>query len=135
MPTPQQIETVLHNHFDAWNSGDAERWFTNFTLDVLLEDPVGGPRKIGRQGLESSWEKSFCPGHHWRLEPLLLQICQDQAALHVRNHGAMNDRTLTVDSIEIYTVADDGRISHVRTYFNPPPGETLDPYFMQVDRP
>jgi steroid delta-isomerase len=134
VPTHQQIEHAINNHFEAWNGRDSERWFANFTDDVMLEDPVGGPRKVGRAGLEKSWEKSFQRGHSWTLQQMLLQICQDQAALHVKSHGQINGQPVEVDSIEIYTINDAGKVSHVRTYFNPPAGQTLDPYFMQVEQ-
>lgn len=133
MPTQQQIKLAIDNHFAAWNSHDSERWYANFADDVALEDLVGGPVKTGRSGLEKSWERSFQQGHHWRLEPLLVQICQNHAALHVKNHGEIHGQKLEIDSIEIYTVNDAGKVSQVQTYFNPPVGQVIDPFFMQVD--
>lgn len=132
MPTRQLIELAINNHFDAWNSRDSKRWFANFTEDILLEDPIGGPTKIGPPGLQESWARSFQEGHSWRLEPLFMQICQNQAALHVRSYGEMHGESLQVDSIEIFTIDERGKVSHVRTYFNPEPGQELDSYFLQV---
>lgn len=131
MPSKAQIEQALRTHVEAWNAQDRARWLANFAEDVHLEDPVGGPRKRGRAALEKTWENSFKDGHCWRLEVVLMQVCANQAALHVKNHGMVEHKPVELDSIEIYSIDDAGRIAEVRTYFNPPAGQSLDPYFMQ----
>jgi hypothetical protein len=62
-----------------------------------------------------------------------MSICEDQAALHVRNHGAVDGETIELDSIEIYWVGDDGKVSRVQTYFSAPAGQALDPFFMKKE--
>lgn len=110
---------------------DQARWLANFADGIRLEDPVGGLPKIGRDGLEKSWNNSFKDGHDWKIEIVLMQICADQAALHVKNRGTVNHQSVELDSIEIYTIDEAGKIAYIRTYFNPPQGQQLDPYFMQ----
>jgi len=133
MPSRERIERTMHTHFEAWNARDRERWLDNWREDAVLLDPVGGPVKQGRAALEKSWQQSFQPGHQWRIEPLLLQICDDQAALHVRNHGVIDGEPIELDSIEIFWVDDAGKIYRAQTYFSPPAGRTLDPFFMRVE--
>ena len=130
MPSRERVEQTLRTHFEAWNAGDRERWLRNWRDDVVMQDPVGGPEKRGRAAVEKSWEQSFQPGHTWRLEPLFLQVCEDQAAVHVRNHGSIDGEAVVLDSIEIYWVDDDGKVFRVQTYFSPPEGRSLDPFFM-----
>ncbi len=96
-----------------------------------MQDPVGGPEKKGLSAVEASWDRSFQSGHDWRLEVVFMQICLDQAAVHVRNHGVVDGEQIVLDSIELYWIADDGRVKRVQTYFSPPEGQQLDPYFMQ----
>jgi ketosteroid isomerase-like protein len=134
MPDTDQIQRALRTHFEAWNARERERWIANWHPDVVMEDPVGGPRKRGLAAVEASWDHSFQEGHTWRLEPIFMSICEDQAAVHVRNHGEIDGEPLVLDSIEIYTVGDDGRVVRVQTYFNPPEGRTLDPFFMKQER-
>ncbi|MEZ4352333.1 MAG: nuclear transport factor 2 family protein [Myxococcota bacterium] len=97
MPTRAQIENAIHNHFDAWNAGDRARWIANWHPDVVMEDPVGGPLKEGLGAVEKSWDHSFQTGHSWRLERIFTSICLDRAAVHVRNHGVMNDEPVVLD--------------------------------------
>jgi len=134
MPTRQQIEQAIHTHFDAWNKQDKARWMANFAENAVLEDPVGGPKKVGRTAVEKSWDYSFKEGHFWTIEPVLMQICTDQAALHVRSKGSIDGQAIEIDGIEIYTIDDAGKVAYIRTYFNPPEGQTLDPYYMAVDK-
>lgn len=131
MPTRAQVENALRTHFEAWNAKDRARWIANWHPDVVMQDPVGGPEKKGRAAVEASWDRSFQPGHDWRLEVVFQQICLDQAAVHVRNHGTVDGRQFVMDSIELYWIGDDGRVKRVQTYFSPPEGQALDPYFMQ----
>jgi steroid delta-isomerase len=130
-PSAKQIQDALRNHFEAWNAADRERWIANWREDAVMNDPVGGPVKRGRAALEKTWAQSFQAGHRWRLEPLVMQIGENQAALHVRNHGVIDGRPVELDSIEIYWIDDDGLVYEVRTYFSPPEGVALDPYFTQ----
>jgi ketosteroid isomerase-like protein len=133
MPSRELVEKTLRTHFEAWNAGDRQRWLDNWRDDAVLCDPVGGPEKRGRAALERTWERSFQPGHHWRIEPLFMQVCQDQAALHVRNRGTIDGEAIELDSIEIYWVDDAGKLARVQTYFSPPEGRTLDPFFMPAE--
>ncbi|MBA6414187.1 nuclear transport factor 2 family protein [Parahaliea sp. F7430] len=134
MPTKDQVENAINEHFDAWNAMDQERWSANFSDDIVFEDPYGGPLKTGRDAVKHSWENSFKDGAVWKLEPLLTQICLDQAALVVRSTGSVKGKPVTLEGIEIYTVNDQGKVCHIRTYFNPPEGFELDPYFSQVSK-
>jgi hypothetical protein len=112
MPTTAQIEKAMETHFSAWNRKDRDAWMRNFAPDAVLEDPVGGPEKHGRDAIAKSWDNSFTNGQDWTIEPLFQCIC----------------------GIEIYTIDDSGRIAKIRTFFRPPEGVELDPFFQQVHR-
>lgn len=133
MPSRTQIQQAVAEHFNAWNAKDKERWLANFADEIVMEDPYGGPHKEGRAALELSWDNSFKEGSEWRLNRGLTQICHDQAAVVDRIEGTYDGKPFTLDSIEIFTVDDDGKVCHIRSYFNPPEGEQLDPYFMEID--
>ena len=129
MPTKEQIDHAINEHFAAWNAQDQARWSANFSEDIVFEDPYGGLLKEGPLAVQQSWENSFKNGDVWTLECLLKQVCLDQAALVVRSTGTVNGKPVVVEGIEIYTVDDAGKVCHIRTYFNPPEGMELDPYF------
>ncbi len=132
MPTKAQIQHAMHTHFDAWNALDRSRWEQNFADDIVFEDPVGGPTKVGREAVKLSWDNSFKDGQTWRIEPLLMQICADQAACLVRSTRTGGGDKLVIEGIEVYTIDDSGKVAYIRTWFTPPEGVTLDPYFMEA---
>lgn len=135
MPTKREkIEAVLQNHFDTWNSRNKEAWMANFADDLVVEDPVGGLLKKGRDALEKSWENSFKDGHGWTLEPVLIAVCANKAGLHVKNIGMVDNKPVEFDTIEVWTFNDDFKVNDCRTFFNPAEGDQVDPYFAQVEQ-
>ena len=132
MPTREQIKAAMATHFDAFNARDKSRWMANFADGMVFEDPVGGPTKVGAEAVRLSWDNSFRNGQSWHIEPVLMQICADQAACHVRNTGIVAGNDVVVDSIEVYTIDDAGKVAYIRTWFTPPEGTVLDPYFMEA---
>jgi ketosteroid isomerase-like protein len=130
MPTRDQVETAARTHFEAWNAADHSRWMSIWHPEVITFDPVGGPEKRGPDSIAKMWERAFQPGHSWRLEPVFMSVCGDQAAVHVLSHANLNGDIFKLESIEIYWVGDDGRIARCHTYFTPVEGHALDPYWM-----
>ena len=135
MPTPAQIERAMATHFEAWNRKDREAWMRNFAPDAVFEDPVGGPEKRGHEAIAKSWDNSFTNGQDWTIEPLFQCICGSEAAHLVRSRGVVGGKTVELQGIEIYTIDDQGRIAKVRSFFRPPAGVDLDPYFQQLHAP
>ena len=133
MPTKEVIESTMKNHFESWNAKNKDRWIANWDENVVMYDPVGGPDKQGIAALEDTWENSFKDGHSWKIEPVFMQICEDQAALHVKNYGIVENEPIELDSIEIYWINDAGKVYQVQTYFGPPEGRTLAPFFSKKD--
>ena len=46
--TKEQIETTMKIHFNTWNNEQQDEWLDNWTDDVVMFDPVGGPDKNGK---------------------------------------------------------------------------------------
>ena len=132
MPTKDQIKHAMHTHFDAWNALDRARWESNFADDIVFEDPVGGPTKVGAEAVKLSWDNSFKGDETWKIEPLLMQICADQAACLVKSTRISGNEKLEIKRIEVYTINDEGKVAYIRTWFTPPEGMVLDPYFMEA---
>ena len=89
MPTKEQIETTMKIHFNSWNNEEKEKWMDNWTDDVVMFDPVGGPDKNGKIALEETWRNSFKDGHHWKIEPVFMHPFLKFATYKVCNHSRM----------------------------------------------
>jgi steroid delta-isomerase len=129
MPTREQVRAAVERHFEFWNAGRREDWVANFADDVVFHDPVGAPPKHGRKAAEASWDNSFTAGQKWTLELLRLVVCGDEAAITLLNHGRVGERSFSIEGIEVWRVDDEGRVSQVRAYFEPPDDVVLDEYF------
>jgi len=123
----ETVQKAIDKHFYFWNSGDKASWMANWSEDVVMLDPVGVPEKQGREALNQSWDYCFNGADKWTLEPIFTQICADQAAVHVKSHGRVQGHDICVESIEIYWVNEDGKISKVHSYFSAP--DVVDEYF------
>lgn len=121
------VQLAIDNHFHFWNTGDKAAWMANWSEDVIMLDPVGVAEKQGRDALNQSWDYCFNGTDKWTLEPIFTQICADQAAVHVKSHGVVQNQEICVESIEIYWVNEAGKISKVHSYFSAP--DVVDEYF------
>ena len=132
MPSEDQIQTTLKKHFEAWNSGDRETWLSLWDDDVQIEDPVGGPQKSGRSAVEATWDNAFKDDATWSMHPLFVRVCGGEAALHAKNIGQVDGQEVVIESIEFWRFGRDGKVTGLRTFFAPPGGVELDPFFSKV---
>jgi steroid delta-isomerase len=113
-------------HVEHWNAVDKEQWLAIFSDDVIYEDPPGTIAGRGRDVMSSyAWDRSFTDEKRWILEPVVLIACGNEAQVHMRNHGAVAGRPAWVDSIELWAVGDDGLVTSVRAFWEPPDDEHL----------
>lgn len=121
------VQKAIDTHFRTWNEGNKEEWLANWSEDVVMLDPVGVAEKQGKNALLQSWDLCFKDNDKWTLEPVFVQICSNQAAVHVKSHGLVQGQAICVESIEIYWVNEEGKISIVNSYFQAP--DVVDDYF------
>jgi hypothetical protein len=111
-------------HVEHWNAVDKKRWLAIFSDDVVYEDPPGTIAGRGRDVMSSyAWDRSFTDDKRWILEPVVLIACGNEAQVYMRNHGAVAGRPAWVDSIELWAVGDDGLVTSVRAFWEPPDDE------------
>ena len=117
-------------HVDAWNTMNRDRWVALFSPDVVFEDPVGAPPKVGLDAVHKTWDRSFTPGRRWTLHPRQIVAGGDvEAAVVMNNLGELGDKRVEVNSVEIFSVDHDGRIVHVRAFFDQPTEFALADWF------
>ncbi len=103
-----------------------------FAPEVVFEDPVGAPPKVGPDAVRASWERSLTPGREWRLVATRIVACGAEAAVLMRNEGNLHGREVVVEGIEIWRVREDGLVTSVRAFFEPDPQVQSD--YFQVSR-
>ena len=119
--TSDQARQAVLRHVELWNGKDKARWLDLFTEDVHYEDPVGIVASHGRQVMaDYAWDRSFTEAKQWVLEATLIIACGHEAVVHMRNHGSVEGRPAWVDSMEVWSVDEDGRVTSVRAFWEPP---------------
>ncbi|MEY2995890.1 MAG: hypothetical protein RLZ86_494 [Actinomycetota bacterium] len=117
-------------HVDAWNTMDRDRWVALFAPEMVFEDPVGAPPKVGIDAVHKTWDRSFTPGRRWTLHPRQIVAGGDtEAAVVMHNVGELGDKRVEVSSVEIFSVDHDGRIVRVRAFFDQPTEFALADWF------
>jgi steroid delta-isomerase len=122
-------ELAVRRHCKYWNARDQASWSAIFSTDVVFEDPVGSPPKIGPVAVQHSWERSLTPGREWTLVPARIAACGCEAAVLMRNEGNLHGQEVLVESIEIWKVGADGLVTSVRAFFESDPQVQSD-YFL-----
>jgi hypothetical protein len=69
---------------------------------------------------DHAWDGSFTADKRWILEPIAVIACGNEAQVHMRNHGAVAGVPAWVESIELWQVGDDGLVTSVRAFWEPP---------------
>jgi ketosteroid isomerase-like protein len=126
-PSREALRRAIERHFACWNARDREGWIGLFDPQVQFDDPVGVPTKHGLEAARRQWDASFTPGQRWRINPGLTYYRGSDAASVVRNQGVIGDKRFDFETIEVWTLGENGKFVAVRGYYDPP--AEVDGYF------
>jgi hypothetical protein len=125
-------ELAIRRHCEYWNARNQQAWAALFADDVVFEDPVGAPPKLGREAVRQSWENSLTPGREWTLVPTKIHPGGSEAVVVMRNEGNLHGQTVVVESLEVWRVDAGGLVVSVRAFFEPDPSVQSD--YFQTER-
>jgi steroid Delta-isomerase len=109
-------------------AGRKDEWLALFSLDAVVEDPVGpslldpeGKGHHGYDGIGEFWDRNFGAVSRFQFQirdsfangPCCANIVT--ITMWLGDAGT----TMTVDGVMIYTVSDDGLITSIRGYWEP----------------
>lgn len=121
--------TAVTRHVEYWNNQDRSQWIDLFSPQMVFEDPVGSPPKLGIDAIRKSWDRSFTADRRWTLFPDKIISVGTEAAVVMVNKGNLQGRQVEITSIETFTVDQSGLIVHIRSFFNQPEDFALSSYF------
>jgi uncharacterized protein (TIGR02246 family) len=127
--TKDKIKSLMRAQYAAWNGGDRAAWLACFENDVQFEDPVGGAPKRGREHLEETWDRSFTGEQTWTMNPLIMRVSGNEVALLGRNAGVVGGQEIEIDSIEVWTINENGLVARFRAFYDLPEADGLDDFF------
>lgn len=126
-PSREDLQRAFERHLECWNKPDREGWIALFDPQVQFDDPVGVPTKHGLEAAARQWDASFVDGQRWQLHHRLIYYRGREIACVVQNSGRIGDKRFEFETIEVWTLGDDGKFVRVRGYYDPP--AEVDPYF------
>jgi hypothetical protein len=123
---------AVQKHCEYWNARNREAWIAIFAPDVVFEDPVGSPPKVGLESVRNQWDRSLTPGREWRLVAERIAGVGDEVAIVMRNEGNIHGEEVLVVSLEVWKVDAAGLVTSVRAFFEPDP--SVQSEYFQLER-
>ena len=116
------IRATIERYQATFNSGDRDGWLALFADDGALEDPVGSPPRIGRDGLAAFWDQIHDGKlHNVERTVRMVQgplVCGLEAAWAFELRIPQGDRIGVVEIIDQAVFTDDGLIRRLRAFWS-----------------
>lgn len=120
MADQSSINATIDAYLAAFTAGDRAGYVGCFAEDAWLEDPVGTPRREGRDDIGAFWDEVHVMPDAIELRPLGLRVVSGpDAALTLQARASIGGQTLVVDVIDVMTFDGAGKITSLRAFFDP----------------
>lgn len=119
-PDPDAVRQVVATYMERFTANDREGWLDLFADDAWIEDPVGTPRRTGREAIGAFWDETHHVPDSVALEPLgILTVVGNEAIFTMRALPVLGDTTYAIDIIDLMTFDQNARITTMRAFFDP----------------
>lgn len=120
MALKNTIDATIDAYLAAFTAGDRAAYVGCFAEDAWLEDPVGTPRREGREAIGAFWDDSHALADAIELRPLGLRVViGNEATFTFQVRPNIGGETYALDVIDHMTFDDDGKIATLRAFFDP----------------
>jgi steroid delta-isomerase len=112
------LRARVAEYVDAINSRDPGVIADQFTPDAVQADPVTNPPNVGHDAIRAFFEAGVGASDDWRFQAKAVHTCGSHVAIDFEIAVATGGQTMTIDGIEVFAVADDGRFSSAHAYWD-----------------
>lgn len=117
-------ETTINATVDAYiasfAASDRAAYVACFADDAWIEDPVGTPRRQGRDAIGGFWDDARAMASAIELRPTGPRVViGSEAAFVFQVRPEIGGQTFVLDVVDHLTFDDDGRIATLRAFFDP----------------
>lgn len=120
MPDRAAVQTTIDSYLAAFTAGDREGWLDCFAEGAWVEDPVGTPRRTGRDEIAAFWDEVHAVPDSVELRSTgLTNIVGGEAAFTMQARPNLGGDVYVLDVIDVMTFDDDARITSLRAFFDP----------------
>lgn len=118
MSLEDKIVSAVNTYLASFGKKDLDGIVNLFADDAWIEDPVGTPRKQGKDALREFYQVGISMGVTAELESDV-RVVGNEAAFAFCVSVDTGNGTLTISPIDIMTFNDDGKITSMRAFFGP----------------
>jgi steroid delta-isomerase len=113
------IRKRIANYTASFTANDREGWLDNFADGAWIEDPVGTPRRRGRDELGAFWDEIHQVPDAVELRPLgIVNVVGNEVAFTMQARPNLGGQVFALDIIDVMTFDDEGRITTMRAFFD-----------------
>jgi steroid delta-isomerase len=119
MASQSVINATIDAYMAAFAADDRAAYLDCFAEDAWLEDPVGTPRREGREAIGAFWDEAHALPDSLELRPLGLRIViGHEATFAFQACAGLGGETYALDVIDHLTFDDEGKITTLRAFFD-----------------
>ncbi|WP_240377111.1 nuclear transport factor 2 family protein [Bacillus piscicola] len=120
MVTESQMKAAMQQYIDGFNQKDANMLISLFADHARIEDPVGGGKIVeGKAAITSFYELAVTLVDNLELSAPIRGSHSHYAAMAFRIFMKNDGKPIQIDTIDVMTFDDDGRIIDMKAYHGP----------------
>ena len=118
MAAPHDLRALVDRYCAAVTARDIDAVVAMFTDDAVQADPASAPPNVGHEAIRAFLQSAVDASASTRFEAVTVHTCGNQVAFDFRVTVGLGTSTMVIEGIEVFTVADDGRIESVTAYWD-----------------
>jgi steroid Delta-isomerase len=121
MADAETIRARIETYMATFTAGDREGWLDHFADDAWIEDPVGTPRRHGRDAIGGFWDESHEVPDAIELRPAphaILHVAGNEAAFTMQARPTLGEQVFELDVIDVMTFDEEGRITTMKAFMD-----------------
>jgi steroid delta-isomerase len=113
------IRATVEAYCTAFSTGDRDGYTGLFTEDAWIEDPVGTPRRDGRDAIGGFFDESRTLADSIELRQTgPVRVAAGECAFPMQARPNIGGTTFVVDIIDVMTFDDAGQITTMRAFWD-----------------
>lgn len=117
MQSPDHIRKVYARYVELVSAGDADAVAALYARDATVEDPLGTPKKVGREAIRGFYAATG--GAKLALSGPVRVCGLEAAAPMVATLQGPDGKRAFIDIIDVMTFDEDGYITSMRAFWSP----------------
>lgn len=120
MPDSASVQKTIATYLATFTADDREGWLDCFADGAWIEDPVGTPRRTGRDEIGAFWDETHAVPDTIELRSAgITNIIGSEAAFTMQARPNLGGEVYVIDIIDVMSFDDEAKITTMRAFFDP----------------